>query len=287
MITHKLNKLPKNTYQITATIPWKEIEKEYEKSFEKLSEDLTVEGFRKGKAPKKIAEEHLSKDKVFNHMIRSLLPVIYSDIVKKEEIKPIISPKIDLQQAKEGEDWVILFTVVERPDVDLKNYQETVKKAKAEAKKADIWVPGTEEKKPNPEQSSQEQMNVVLNSLLKNVPCEIPDLIIEEELQQRLTRLVDDVQKLGLTMENYVQSKGTTIEDLKKQYTKEIEEMYKIEFILGAIGDEQKIEVNDSDIEELVNHAKDEKEREFAKQNAYYYASFMRKQKTLAYLLDL
>jgi trigger factor len=291
MYSYKLNRLPKNTSEITIDIPLSDINKEKETAFSHLQDELTVEGFRKGKAPKEIAEKHISKEALYQELIKSLLPKIYEEIVKKDNLKPIANPKVELLKAKENEDWQIKITLAEKPIVDLGRYKEAIKEAKAKIKKTDIWVPGKGtpaggEKKFSEEDRSK-LLNGVLTALLKEVKIEISDLIVEEEVNHRLTRLVDDVQKIGLTVENYLKSKNLTMEVLKAQFKKEAEDTYKIEFILSEIAEKENIKVEKEDIDKILTNIKDEKERKMAEQNSYYYATILRKQKTLDFLISL
>jgi len=53
------------------------------------------------------------------------------------------------------------------------------------------------------------------------------------------------------------------------------------------IADKENIKVENSDIEKLFLNIKDDKEREKAKENSYYYASILRKQKTIDFLISL
>lgn len=288
MNNKSIKRLPKNTVEIKVTIAQDEIKKEYDKAFETLQRELTVEGYRKGKAPKSIAEKHLSKEAVYQQLIKTILPHIYESIVKEEKLKPVISPKIELVKAKEGEDWEIKMTVAEKPEVDLNNYKEAIKEAKEKGKKADIWVPGKEpEQKENKEMEKQRVLNSALSALLEKVKCEISELMLEEELDQRLARLLDDIQKIGLTAEAYLKSKGTTMEQMKEKMKKEVEETYKLEFILSAIADSENITIDQKDMDVLFANIKDEKERKAAQENAYFYASILRKQKTLEFIASL
>jgi len=290
MFNYQTVKKPKNTIEFILTIPNKTIDLEYKKSFAELQKELVVEGFRKGKVPKTIAEKHLKKEMVYQKMLSNLLPRLYQEIIKKESIQPIISPKIDLVKAKEDEDWQVKITIALKPVINLKNFKEEIKKIKDEEKKNDIWLPGKETKElTESEKEKQKQMllNKILDRLLKTIDCEIADLIIEEDLNRRLTQLVDDIQKIGLTVESYLRSKNITYEQLKEQYRNEIVNTYKLEFILQAIADAEGITVENKDLDHLFSLIKDEKEREMARKNAYFYASILRKQKTLDLLLSL
>lgn len=288
MINHSLKKLPKNTTAIEVNITWDQIQEEYKKAFETLQKELTVEGFRKGKAPQAIAEKNLPKEQVYEQLVKTLLPRVYDDILKKEAFKPIVNPRIELKKAKENEPWEFVITIAEKPQIDLKDYKKEVHEVNEKNKKVDIWVPG-KDKGVEPDKDKKQQMNVnsILEALMKSTTCEIPELIIEEELNHRLSQLVDDVQKLGLTVDQYLKSKNTTIEDMKKKLSTEIEETYKMEFVLAEVAEQEKITVEQKDLEALFSNVKDEKERTMAQQNAYFYASILRKQKTLEFLNSL
>ena len=125
------------------------------------------------------------------------------------------------------------------------------------------------------------------SALLKEGECELPPLLIEEELERRLAQMVDDVQKIGLTMEKYLETRNLTLESVKERLTREITDMYKLEFLLQAIADEEKLEVKQSDLDTLFTNIKEEKDRKAAQANSYFYASVLRKQKALDYIIGL
>jgi len=287
MYSYKKNLLPKNTVELIIDIPKQEIKSAYQKAFLSLQKELTLPGFRKGSVPKEMAEKNIKKEKVYEKLIADLIPRIYEEIIKKENLTPLSLPKIELLKAKEEEDWQIKITLAQKPTVNLKNLKQIVQKVKAEQKKEDIWVPGkTQKEKENQEVKNQKLLNLILNALLKEISCEISDLLIEEELNHRLASLLDDIKKIGLTVDAYIKSKNLTVEQLKEQYRKEIEETYKLEFILLAIADKENITVEKQDLEKIFVNLSPE-ERKKAEENSYFYASILRKQKTLDFLINL
>ena len=130
-------------------------------------------------------------------------------------------------------------------------------------------------------------LNSILDELMNASEVDIADVIVEEELSSRLARLVDDVQKLGMTVDSYLKSKQLTMEDLKASYSKEISETHKVELILNEIAELENIQVEQEELDKLFGNVKDETERQALAQNAYYYAMILRKQKTLDFLLGL
>jgi len=289
MYSYKRKNLPKNTVELSIVSPWKDIKIEYDLAFEDLKKNMKSEGFRKGKVPKEIAEKKIPKSDVYDKLIRTYLTKIYGEIVKKEEMKPIISPKLELKEAAENKDWKMTVTTAEAPEVKLGSYKDAAKKAGDKAMKSNIWVPGKDVKENDKDKEKQDQavFQAKLSAVLDSSNAEISDLIVEEEVNGRLAKIVDDVQRVGLSMEKYLESKGLTNEKLKAQITKEIVDTYKMEFILQKIADEEKIEVSSDDIQKMLNNVKDEKEKQSIQQNAYYYASLLRKQKTLEYINSL
>ncbi len=290
MFSHKVKRQPKQTIEVTINIPWEDIQSVYVDTFSKLQKDLAVEGFRKGKVPKTIAEKHLTKESIYQELIKTLLPKIYEELLKKESLKPIMNPKIDLVKVKENEDWEVKFLIAEKPQVDLGDYKSKIKAVKDEQKKAEIWVPGKDKETKSdkkPEEERQKLLNEILTALLKEAKCEISDLIIEEELNHRLSHTLNEIQKLGLTVDNYLKSMNLTQDQLKERLKNEIVETYKLEFILSALADSENVKVEKDDLDKLFANIKDEKERQAAEANAYYYASILRKQKVLELLTSL
>lgn len=295
MYSYKKEKLPKNTIQIIIDVPKLDIKKAEDEAFSRLQSQLTVEGFRQGKAPKDIAKKHISKDTLYQELAQKLISKIYQEIINKESIKPIISPKIELVKAKENEDWQIKITVAEKPMIELGDYKKIIKEVKSKIEKSEIWVPGKDNQLRQPsdsgakksEEDKNKLLNEILTALLKETKLEISDLIVNEEINHRLTHLVDEIQKIGLTTENYLKSKNLTMQSLKAQLMKETEDTYKLEFSLAEIADKENIKVEKTDLDKLFVNIKDEKERKKAEQNSYYYATILRKQKTLDYLISL
>ena len=286
---HTLKRQPKSTIEITLHVPWEEIQVAYKAAFDTLLTQFEMEGFRKGKVPKELAEKNMPKEKVYSQLIRTLVPKLYEEIVKKEDLKPIVSPKVELIKAKENEEWELKIQVAEKPTINLKDYKKKVQEAKKKVQSPEIWVPGKDEKPSDKDKEAQKEktLNSALEAVLAEVECEISPLLIEDELNRRLAQVVDDVQKIGLTVDAYLQSKGTTMDQLKERFTKEITDMYRLEFILQTIADAEKLEVSEADLAQIFGNIKEEKDRAAAKQNAYFYASVLRKQKALDYIIGL
>jgi trigger factor len=289
MYTYKKNELKNQTIQLDISIDQADVEKKYDGELKKQAQTVKVEGFRPGKAPFELAKKHVKPEKVYDVVIQDLLSEAYNDIMNKEDIKPIMQPRIKLKSAKPKENWEFELTVALEPVVKLPDYKKIISDVKAKHAKSDIWVPGKDASEPDKKAQSelkQKMLNEILDELVKKTKVELSEVIIEHEIEHRLSKLLDDVQKIGLTIDSYLSSKGLTKEALQEQYRKEILEMYAVEYALSKIGDEEKISVDDSDLKAFMESIKDQKNQEIIQQNLYFYATMLRKQKILDFLLD-
>jgi len=280
--------LPNKTIKLIVTIPKTRIKEMSGQMLTQSAKEIEVPGFRKGKAPQKIAEKKIDQEKLAQQVINQIIPEVYQEVLKKENLKPIINPKIKLISTKKGEDWQIEIQLCEAPFVNLTGYQDKIKKENTGSK---IWTPdkGTsgEQNKDQNTKDKDEQIQKIIEILIKTVELEIPALLLEDELNRRLAALVNKTESLGMTLEQYLASTNQSVENIRESYKKSGEEFWKIELILNKIADEEKIAVDQTEIENLIQQIKDEKEKEAMTSQKYLVAQMLRRQKTIDFLLGL
>lgn len=278
------------TLELTITLPWDVISKERDETVTRFIEQVEVKGFRKGKAPRELAEKQLDNAKVYEEAIRHLVPDAYEKAIKEHTVHPIMQPDIHLKKAKEQEPWEVVMYTCEKPEINIANYKEVVQKARGEMKKDELILPGKElqnDKKESADEKKQKQLNAILDALLKEIEIKIPGILLTEDVNRRLSTFLDQLTKLGLTIDAYCKSKGISPDQLRKQYEDEARNTYKLEFILEEIAEAEKVTVDDPEIEAVITKTADPKEREALQHNKYYIASLLRRQKTLDKLLSL
>lgn len=288
--TDNLEKLPQGTYKILVNIAWSEIEAAKEKALKELQKTTEVKGFRKGKAPLNLVKKEVGEQKLLEEASKFFLSEIYAAVLKKHALKPFIDPKITLLKAPVGGEWEVRFEIAEAPVLTkLPDYKKIAEEIKADLKKADIWVPGkdSKEKKQDSNISKNKKLQRIFDRLVKEAEIDISPLILDQEINRRLVALYEDIKKLGLTVEQYLQSKKETTESLRKRVAQEIVDIYKSEFILDKIADVEKIVVDEKDLEKIFKTTKDEKEKQILKENSYFYSRLIRKQKVLDFISNL
>lgn len=279
--------LPKKTFEISVSIPWTEIKTAQDKAIEEVNKGMEIKGFRKGKAPKKIVLENINPQKLLELTLNLVIPAYYNKAITKFGLKPIISPKIELVSSKENEDWVVKFVSCEVPDINLKNYKDDLKKERAVGK---IWKPGEKIAPKDAKQETEDKeqkLQKTIEWLLNYVNVEIGDLLLEQEVNHKLAQLLDQTQKLGLTVDQYLLSTGKTLQSLKNEYRSSAEKNIAFEFILQKIGEKENIQVTSQEIDKVIADTKNEEERKKLEEKKYFLASLLRQQKTLDFLANL
>lgn len=119
-------KLEKNKYQIKINISPEEWEGFVEQAYEEEKGKYSVQGFRKGKAPRKVIEKNYGENVFFDTAIDIAFTKEYSNALENEkQIQPIDAPSLKLESFDEN-GLVIVATVECVPDVTLGQYKGLV-----------------------------------------------------------------------------------------------------------------------------------------------------------------
>ncbi|MBF8249657.1 MAG: Trigger factor [Candidatus Levybacteria bacterium] len=274
-----LQREPNGTIRLTITIPNADVRKVWEEMILEVVKNAEVQGFRKGKAPRKLVEEKVDKEKIREEVLKKLLPIAYTDAVKTQGIKPIINPKIHVEKLEDpdsNKDWQFTALTCETPIIKLGKYKEGIQEVTAKNK---IIIPGKE--------LAPAKFEDIVKALLDNVTAEIPGILVDNETDRLLSQTLEDVKKLGLTLDQYLSSTGKNPEILRTEYKKKAENDIKLEFALAKIAEVEKVVVEEKEITEAILAAKSDDERKNLEANKYLLASILRQQKTLDFLKNL
>lgn len=235
------------TVQMMFVLPWAEVEVAQKKAVEKLSQTVTVPGFRAGKAPAESAASHIPRETLVQETVTAIIPSKISQAYKDHDITPIMYPKLELLHAHDGEDWEIKATTAQFPEIKMGDYKEKIKAAVAVGS---IWTPekGKPEDKPQ-EMSAEEKENIALRTILETVEVKLPTILVEEEADHRVSNLLARLEKLGLSLENYLASQNKDVQTLRAEYAQAASESLKLELVLGQVAQDQKIVVDEKEVE--------------------------------------
>lgn len=125
---------------LTIEITKAEFEAAKDKAFKKTGKNITVPGFRKGKAPRKMIERLYGEGVFFEEAFNIIYPDAMEMAVEKSGIKPVGRADVDLGDPAEEGGLTIIAKVPVEPEVELGEYKgievekETVKVLQADVK---------------------------------------------------------------------------------------------------------------------------------------------------------
>ncbi|MCI5714747.1 MAG: trigger factor [Firmicutes bacterium] len=119
---YKINKEEKNLVKIDITLSKEEWETEIEQAYTRTRNKYNVEGFRKGKAPRKVIESVYGANVFYEEALSEGFYKAYMDILSKEPtLEPVDAPNLNVKKV-DADGVELEATVVVKPDVKVAKY---------------------------------------------------------------------------------------------------------------------------------------------------------------------
>lgn len=97
----------------------------------------------------------------------------------------------------------------------------------------------------------------ILQEVEKITTVEIPDILIEDELNRMLVSLQRRVADMGLLMDDYLKGQNETLEGLKNKWRVQAEKNVRMELGLAEIARSEKVEISDADLQAEIDKIQD------------------------------
>lgn len=92
----------------------------------------------------------------------------------------------------------------------------------------------------------------LIENILKDTTIELPDMLVEYELDRFVEQMKGDIARMGLTYEDYLKHLTKTEEEMRESYRADTEKKIKTEFILAEIGKKENLEPDPKKVGEQV-----------------------------------
>lgn len=134
-----VEKLEKSITALTIEISAAELEAAKDQAFKKNGKKITVPGFRKGKAPRKVIEGLYGDGVFFEDALNICYPKAYDEALEKSGIKAVAPADVEISEMTESGAVVIICKVPVEPEVTLGDYKGiSVEKEEAKVLVADV-----------------------------------------------------------------------------------------------------------------------------------------------------
>jgi trigger factor len=119
----KVEKLEKNLVKLDITIDAETAANEYSKACRVLSNNVTIPGFRRGKAPRNIVEKHVGGERIKHEALNKILPVVFANTISENNFEIATEPYVESYDFELGQEAKIVAKIELKPEVVIKDYK--------------------------------------------------------------------------------------------------------------------------------------------------------------------
>ena len=256
-MNHSIQKLAKSQLEIKCEVPAEEFQTFVEKAILKLGENVAVEGFRKGKAPKETIEKILGQEAILKEASQECVRDNYLKVVKDESLEPLGQPEISVLKLAINNPFEFKAVVTVLPEITIADYQEIVPKIKKREVK--VTLEEIEKLKQEKERIEREKLRQeILDKIAAGSKIEIPEVLIDSEKNRMLATIKEQVpQMLGIGFEEYLKKINKTEKEISDSFLPEAERRIKNSLVLREIQKREKIEIPEKELsDEMAKIAK-------------------------------
>lgn len=230
---HKITKEKNSKVEIEVEITKEEFAKYHDQAFKSVQQEIEIDGFRKGNAPKEAIVAKYGDSAILSEMSNIAINDTYAKIVIEEKIKIIGEPHIHVVKLSHEEGFTYHAHVPVYPEIELPDYK-TVANNISKNKKII-------------EDTTDEELKLVLDQLDEKVKSETPD--IENIIKTNMKAEKEYFEKSRVRSEILEALINATNEKNKDVWPEGFSDKDKAQIIVMDISKKEKIEVTEEEID--------------------------------------
>jgi trigger factor len=135
----KVEKLENSMVKLVIEVDANEFEKSLQAAYLKNRGKITIQGFRKGRAPRKLIEKVYGANVFYEDAANGIIPDAYDQAVEDTGLEVMSRPEVDVEQIESGQNFIFTAKVAVKPEVTLGDYKGLeVEKSTVEVTDEDI-----------------------------------------------------------------------------------------------------------------------------------------------------
>lgn len=138
-MSYKVENLENSMAKITIEVSEEAFEAAMAKAYNKNKNKISIQGFRRGKAPRKMIEKMYGPEIFYEDAANFAVPDAYEEAAKECGLDIVSRPDIDIVEIGDGKPFVFSATVAIKPDAELGEYKGIeVEKQEVKVMAADV-----------------------------------------------------------------------------------------------------------------------------------------------------
>jgi trigger factor len=107
---------------LTIEVPFNELEGPIAEAYKRISAKVNIPGFRKGKTPRQLIDQHVGRETVLEEAINAALPNIYASAMDENALHALSRPNLNVTDFVDGQKVVVSAQIDVRPDFELPDF---------------------------------------------------------------------------------------------------------------------------------------------------------------------
>ncbi|MAF59406.1 MAG: trigger factor [Candidatus Pacebacteria bacterium] len=103
-------------------------------------------------------------------------------------------------------------------------------------------------------QANDKTRNDLSDELVKKSKINVPEILVEHELDRMKAQMKEDVERIGATWDKYLEQINKKEEDLRKEWRESADKRARLQLILNAISEREDIKPDKKEVEHQVGH---------------------------------
>lgn len=117
------NKIETNKYEITVSVDAAGFENAVQKAYMKARGNISIQGFRKGKAPRKMVEKLYGEAAFYEDAVNQLIPDFVGPAVEETGYHLVAQPEINVESLNKDNGVVFKVIATVKPEVEISDYK--------------------------------------------------------------------------------------------------------------------------------------------------------------------
>ena len=107
---------------LTIEVPFAELEEPIADAYKRISQKVNIPGFRKGKTPRQLIDQHVGRETVLEEAINAALPNIYANAMDENSLHALSRPNLNVTDLVDGQKVVVSAQIDVRPEFELPDF---------------------------------------------------------------------------------------------------------------------------------------------------------------------
>ncbi len=117
------NKIDATKYELIINVDGEGFEKALQEAYLKARKNININGFRKGKAPRKMIEQLYGENVFFEDAVNLLVNTDIAPVVEETDYELIASPDIEVTSVNKNDGVSFKVTITTKPEVEISDYK--------------------------------------------------------------------------------------------------------------------------------------------------------------------